>query len=330
MRIVIFGSTGNTGKIVTDHFLSKKHSVIGISRKKFLHKSKYYTHLRADITDKKIFRKLPKNVDLVINLAGVQPSIHNFSESKCIEKAFSSYVYNNIIGTFNILEFIRKNKIKNYVYITTHREFENYWSKVKKIKNNLPASINYSGDHSMYAITKTSAKMIGDYYSTIFKFRHFNLRLPMIFLVPKKPYYLVDGKPKLMPFLKIIKDAIQGKTLEVWGNPLMKRDYVYVDNLLNLIDKCLSSKLQKGTFNVGTGEGVTTENFVKKIAKYFHPLSSKAKIVYKRNNKTYKSAVYDISEQKTKLNYKPIYLDDMLKKIKNVIYSKNLIRIWKW
>ena len=80
-------------------------------------------------------------------------------------------------------------------------------------------------------------------------------------------------------------------------------------------------------FNISLNDAV---NFVKKIAKYFHPLGSKAKIVYIKNKKTYKSAVYDVSEQKIKLNYKPIYLEGMLKKIKNEIYSKNLIKVWKW
>ena len=62
-----------------------------------------------------------------------------------------------------------------------------------------------------------------------------------------------------MPFLRVIRAAINGEKLEIWGDPEMKRDYVHVGNLINLIKLCQSSDLDGGTFNVGTGEAVTTE-----------------------------------------------------------------------
>ena len=68
-----------------------------------------------------------------------------------------------------------------------------------------------------------------------------------------------------------MRSASLGKTLEVWGDKNLKRDYVYKDNLTNIIEKCLSSNLDGGTFNVGTGESVTTENFIKEISNIFSP-----------------------------------------------------------
>ena len=49
----------------------------------------------------------------------------------------------------------------------------------------------------------------------------------------------------------------------------MKRDYVHVGNLINLIKLCQSSDLDGGTFNVGTGEAVTTEAFIRAIGTTF-------------------------------------------------------------
>lgn len=192
----------------------------------------------------------------------------------------------------------------------------------------MPTAINYSGDHTMYAITKTSAMMMGDYYGEAFGIRVFNLRLPMMFMVPEEPYYLVNGEERVMPYLQIIKDAIEGKSLQIWGDPEMKRDYVHIENLIQLINLCNDSDLKKGTFNVGTGEGVTTESFIKNIGKVFG--KDELEYIYKIEKKTYKCAVYNIEEQKSILGYQPILLNEMLEKIKQEIMERELFEKWDW
>ena len=284
---------------------------------------------QGDVSNKAFFSRLPTDFDLVINFAGVQPSILTTSEHTDMTKTFNDYIYINVIGVFNILEFVRLNSISNYIYTTTHRDYENYWKDGVALKNNLPTSINYNGDHSMYAITKTAAKMIGDYYGSIFNTRVFNLRLPMIFLVPDSPYYLANGKPKVMPFLKIIKNAMDGRNLEIWGKPHMPRDYVYIDNLLSMIELCYRSNIDGGTFNVGTGEGVTTERFVKTIGQLFSSRDN-IKYYYRPDLHTYKSAIYDITDEREKLGYEPVLLVEMLEKMKNKIISEDYSDKWGW
>jgi len=330
MNIIFFGVSGNSGLYCLKKFLNEGWDVIGVSRSSvdLIHPN--FKHIIGDIRDKNIYNKLPTDVDLVVNFAGVQPSILSFSEKTDIEKTLNEYIDVNINGVFNILEFVRKNKIKNYIYSTSHREFEGYWRNDYFITNNLPPKINYSGDHVMYAITKTSAKMIGDYYGECFGTRVFNLRLPMMFLIPNEPYYLKNGKKEIMPFLKIIFDAYKDKSLEIWGDPNLKRDYVYIENLSNLIFLCLNSDLSNGTFNVATGEAVTTENFIKSIGRRFSSHPNELKYIYKPEKKTYKCAIYNIDEQKNLLGYEPILLDEMLMKLKNDILNEKVFSKWGW
>lgn len=328
--MVILGSSGNCGQATINYFTKKNIKVYGLSRRNVSINNKNYSHIVGDIQDKKIFDLLPNEPSLVINYAGVQPSILEISENTHLSKTIESYVDINIRGIINVLMYVKKCKETTYIYTTTHREYEKYWKNIPKIQNQLPQAINFKGDHTMYAISKYTGRLMGQYFSEAFNLRIFNLRLPMIFLVPTSPYYLQHGKKKLMPFLKVIKDAVEGKDLEIWGDPNMKRDYVYIDNLTNLISCCFHSNLSKGTFNVGTGEAVPTELFIKSIAKVFSKNYQDQQYIYKPNKKTYKSAVYDITEQKIKLNYNPVFLDEMLFRMRNIFFEKKLFDKWKW
>ena len=323
MNVIFFGVSGNCGEYCATRLLKDGHYVFGVSRGKTKIKHKNYIHFQGDIRDDYLFKKLPKNeIDLIINFAGVQPSILLYSEKTNFEKTINEYIDINIKGVTNILNFVKNNNVKNYIYSTTHREYENHWKNNIYLDNSLPTSINLEGDHVMYAISKYSARLIGDYFGTLFNFRVFNLRLPMMFLTPNDPYYLKNGKKELMPFLKIIKSAMEGKTLEIWGDQNMKRDYVHVENLYNLIILCLKSNLAKGTFNVGTGEAVTTEKFIKTIAEIFAPNFKQIKYSYKPQKLSYKCAIYNVDEQKEILGYRPIYLKEMLIRIKSDIEKK--------
>ncbi|WP_318443867.1 NAD-dependent epimerase/dehydratase family protein [Photobacterium leiognathi] len=331
MNVLIFGVTGNSGRYTANYYLNKGFNVYGVGRsEKAPNLISEIEYFRGDIQDIGFFDTLPKDVDLVINFAGVQPSIISTSENTNLDLTLRNYIDVNITGVFNILEYVRKNKIKNYIYTTTHRDFELHWDNNKYLENNLPVAINYKGDHTMYAISKTSAKMMGDYYSEAFGIRVFNLRLPMMFMVPSEPHYLVDGKPKVMPFLQIIKDAIYKNELEIWGDPEMKRDYVHIENLVSLIDLCFLSNLERGTFNVGTGEAVTTERFIKEIGRIFSKSPEDIVYKYKNENKTYKCAIYDISEQKELLGYQPVLLTEMLVKLKEEMKKNDSLKKWNW
>lgn len=330
MKILIFGATGNCGRACFRHLTGRGHDVHAVARsvpRDALMAERFY---QGDICDEALFSRLPDGIDAVINFAGVQPSILPVSEATDRAATYRQYVDINIRGVFNILEYCRNAGVARYLYATTHRDYENYWSGESALTHDLPPAINYAGDHAMYAISKTSAKMIGDYFGTVHAMRVFNLRLPMIFLVPEQPYYLHDGKPELMPFLKIIRDALNGDTLEIWGEPTMRRDYVHIDNLIALVDACLESPHASCTLNVGTGEGVTTERFVRRIGEVFSPPGKAPTFVYRPQKKTYKSAVYDIAFERQHFGYDPVLLDGMLERLRYALVEGGYPEQWGW
>ena len=113
-KIIVTGGNGFIGSNLINFLLRKKYFVINIDKNKYSNgsyllknlKNKNYKFYKIDINNKKIFSILSKfKPDAIFNLAAethVDRSIDNPKD----------FIYSNILGTFNILEQIRKFKKK--------------------------------------------------------------------------------------------------------------------------------------------------------------------------------------------------------------------------
>lgn len=331
--IIIFGATSKIAQSLIDtYLLEQDYNIYAVGRKEtdFFEK-RNITYIRADIREEELYNKLPReNVFAVYNFAGVQPSIMSVSEKDDHKKVMLEYIDINIKGVTNILEYCKDVKADRYIFTDSHRAYEGYWENGRFLNGDLPVKINFAGDHSMYAISKYTSVMISEYYREFFGLKTFIFRLPMIFCVPEDDMYLVNGEKKRRPYLHIIKQAMEGKPLEVWGDPMLKRDYVYITNACQILYKALITDVKHGVYNIGTGEAVTTEEFIKSIATVFSPKGQEHEILYKPEKLSYKCAIYDITKEKAELGYEPDSLIDMLKMIKMEMEENNMIDKWGW
>lgn len=329
--VMIFGSSGNTGNYLTSHLSRIGWNVHGVARTEPTLDVKNFKFHKGDIRDLSFVLSLPKDIDVVINLAALQPSILPANFSSSLFLTAHAYVDTNLKGLLNILEFTKISRVQTYFFTSTHRELESHWSRQGKIPHQAMPHINLHGDHSLFAVSKLAGAQLSTVFGIECGFRVFNLRLPMMFMIPRSPYYLREGTEVLMPFLSIIKDAYLGRPLEVWGNPNLKRDYVHVRNLLNLVVSLSESTIGSETYNVGTGEGITTEAFVRGIgAKFGADRIKDREIIFRPEINTYKSAVYDMSETKKIPGFNPVLFDEMLELLRLDFEEMECAVKWGW
>lgn len=325
-EVVIFGASSNTGRYLVSRFLELGWHVLGVGRRQVSAREEGYTYHQGDIRNLELFEGLPKNPDAVINLAGIQPSISTSDENTDFAKHLDEYLSTNIAGLGNVLSYVQRSRPDVYIFASSHREIENHWKNGEALPNELPISINMEGDHALYAITKAAGRLLGEFLQPRSGVRVFTLQLPMLYSVPDNPYYLVEGKPQVLPFIRIINQARLGQPLEIWGDPLLRRDYVHMENFLQMVLLCIDGTERRGTFVVGTGEGVTTESFIKAIAAEFGHHDKENSLIYRPEKKTFKCASYDISDQISLLGYRPVLLKEMLQKIHSEILEKDTLR----
>ena len=254
------------GHILLIFCYQKKINVINIDLKKdtISRKNKNYKFKKGNICNYKFLNKIiNKDIDCIVNFAAqthVDRSI-DFPQD---------FIQNNILGTFNLLELIRKKKINPiFVQISTDEVFgslskkEKSFNELSRFKPNSPYSASKaSADHLVRSYNKT-----------------FNLRT--IITHSSNNYGERQHPEKLIP-LSILQ-LLQNKEIPVYGNGKNIRDWIYVkDNC-----KCIFSLIKKSSYGqsylIGSNNEISNISIVKKIIKIFKKITKK-----KLTNKGYK------------------------------------------
>jgi UDP-glucuronate 4-epimerase len=184
-----------------------------------------YQFIQLKLEDKDNMMALfaTQKFDAVCNLAaqaGVRYSLSNPG----------AYMDSNIIGFMNILESCRHNEVKNLCYASS--------SSVYGLNEALPFSTEHNVDHpiSLYAASKKSNELMAHTYSHLFDISTTGLR----FFTVYGPW----GRPDMALFL-FVKAALEGKTIDVFNNGDMLRDFTYIDDIVEGVIRVIDNPAQK-------------------------------------------------------------------------------------
>ena len=115
MKIIVTGGAGFIGSNLVDFLVKKKHKVIvidnfstGLKNNLKLSQNKVKI-INKDISSNNNLDRIFKGADYVFHLAGLADIVPSIERPE-------SYFKSNVLGTFNILEACRKNKIKKIIY----------------------------------------------------------------------------------------------------------------------------------------------------------------------------------------------------------------------
>ncbi|UXY12646.1 NAD-dependent epimerase [Kosakonia sp. ML.JS2a] len=227
MKFLVTGAAGFIGFHVCGRLLQAGHQVVGIdnlndyyevslkqARLDLLRSSAFSFH-KIDLADREAMSHLfaSEKFDRVIHLAaqaGVRYSLQN------------PHVYadSNLIGHLNVLEGCRHNKVQHLLYASS--------SSVYGLNRKMPFSTDDSVDHpvSLYAATKKANELMSHTYSHLYDLPTTGLR----FFTVYGPW----GRPDMALF-KFTKAMLEGKSIDVYNYGKMKRDFTYVDDIVEAI-----------------------------------------------------------------------------------------------
>lgn len=243
---------------------------------------------RMNLEDKESLAQLFKeySFDAVVNMAaqaGVRYSIENPD----------AYGQSNLVGFLNILECCRNYNVKKLLYASSSSIYGN--------SSEVPFSTDQNVDHpiSLYAATKKANELMAHAYSHLYDFQTIGLR----FFTVYGPW----GRPDMAMFL--FTDAILNhQPLKVFNHGDLSRDFTYIDDIIQGIDKILENKNTNEKYqlyNIGNSKPVQLMDFIKEIEK---STGEKAILeMYPMQAGDVNQTWADVQELKDKFGYNPHY-----------------------
>ena len=184
-----------------------------------------WTFIKGNIADKALIDNLFADYEfsVVVNLAaqaGVRYSIENPDV----------YIESNIIGFYNILEACRHNPVEHLVYASS--------SSVYGSNKKIPYSTDDKVDNpvSLYAATKKSNELMAHAYSKLYNIPSTGLRFFTV--------YGPAGRPD-MAYFSFTNKLIKGETIEIFNFGNCKRDFTFVDDIVEGVKLVMQNAPEK-------------------------------------------------------------------------------------
>ena len=236
--IIIAGATGYIGKYLSVELTKKGREVLALGRNQksaeFL-RAQGVPFLEFDLLNDADYDKLPtENIEAIVNLAVALPE-H--------ELPLETFFDVNMMGNYKLLEFARKNGINRFIMASSHKVYWDITRPEPITENDLPCFI---GPHSPYIISKIAAENFLQWYSKDYDMDTIVLRLTGVHGFGALMGFLEsDGSYTRTAIEVFIEKALKGETIEVWGDTNIKRDHVYIKDVLGAIEASIAAP--KGT-----------------------------------------------------------------------------------
>jgi UDP-glucuronate 4-epimerase len=278
MKILITGAAGFIGFHLAKRFLRAGVAVFGLDnlndyysiqlkkdRLSLLQQEKGFHFEPIDLADAGALNEYFRTNQFthVVNLAaqaGVRYSLINPK----------SYVDSNIVGFANLLECCRHNDTSHLVYASS--------SSVYGLNTSMPFSVHDNVDHpvSLYAASKKSNELMAHTYSYLYKLPTTGLR----FFTVYGPW----GRPDMALYL-FTKAICEGKPINVFNHGKMRRDFTYIDDIVEGVFRITGHVPQGNTdwdgnnpdpstspapyklYNIGNNNTVELEQFITELEK---------------------------------------------------------------
>lgn len=223
-RVVVSGAAGFIGFHVAKRLLRDGVEVLGIDNLNDYYDPRLKEARLGQLTEVG-FRFVQVGIE---DTARHREAIHDFEPNAYVHLAAQAgvrysieqpmaYGQSNLIGFLNVLETCRELKMAHLVYASS--------SSVYGLNTKMPFSVHDSVDHpiSLYAATKKANELMAHAYAHLYGIPATGLR----FFTVYGPW----GRPDMALFL-FTKAILEGRPIQLFNNGQMKRDFTYVDDIV--------------------------------------------------------------------------------------------------
>ncbi len=255
MRILVTGGAGFIGSNFIRTFLHDhpESSVVNLDKLTYagnldnlrdLEGAANYRFVRGDIADESV----------VDGLVGPQiDAIVHFAAETHVDRSITSgreFIQTNVLGSFTLLEVARRKHVSRFLHVSTD---EVYGSLPPGAAADEQAQLE---PNSPYSASKAASDLIARSYWQTYRF-------PVMVTRCSNNYGPYQFPEKLVPLM--ISNALEGKTLPVYGDGLNERDWIFVIDHCRALDRVLSSGRPGEIYNIASGQTFSNLEIVRRL-----------------------------------------------------------------
>lgn len=249
MKYIILGGNGFIGSHIVDLLLTEGHSitVLDTGGERYREPLSGVEYVYGSISDVDLLKKVFSQQDVLIHCVSTTVP---FTSNQNIEFDINT----NLIAAVNIFDIAIKKGVKRIVYLSSG-------GAVYGSPNIIPITENHPTEPiSSYGITKLAIEKYLHYFAL-------NSGTEYNIVRPSNPY-----GPRQNPFGNqgiisvFLGKVLKGENLEVWGDPTISKDYLYITDLASAIYKASITDTTSTIFNVGGGYLTSIEEIISVIA----------------------------------------------------------------
>ena len=258
-KIIVTGGLGFIGSNLIKLLLSKKYYVINID--KVSYSSNFYNVKEFSSSKKYKFIKVDlNNCDKILNIFNrYKPHVvFNLAAETHVDRSIDgpeTFIKNNILGVFNLLQTFRRHTIKNkdckLIHISTDEVYGDVLVGRSKENDTYKPSSPYaaskaSSDHLVYSYIRT-------------------YKIPAIITNCSNNYGPRQHPEKLIP--KLIYNILNNKNLPIYGKGINSREWIYVDDHCEALIKIFKKGKVGNFYNIGSNLNLNNIKITKHLLK---------------------------------------------------------------
>ena len=258
-KIIVTGGLGFIGSNLIKLLLSKKYYVINID--KVSYSSNFYNVKEFSSSKKYKFIKVDlNNSGQILNILNrYKPHVvFNLAAETHVDRSIDgpeTFIKNNILGVFNLLQTFRRHTIKNkdckLIHISTDEVYGDVLVGRSKENDAYKPSSPYaaskaSSDHLVYSYIRT-------------------YKIPAIITNCSNNYGPRQHPEKLIP--KLIYNILNNKNLPIYGKGINSREWIYVDDHCEALIKIFKKGKVGNFYNIGSNLNLNNIKITKHLLK---------------------------------------------------------------
>jgi len=295
MNVLVTGATGFVGSHLCKELIQRGYYVFGLSRsgkiqniQSLLNKKRFHLE-RGDIRDIDMLSSIVKddNIKVIFHLATQLPHINDLNDPSLL-------VDINVRGTLNSLNVAYKNGVDKFIYASS-----------MSVYSEPPKYLPVDEKHPVQPPTIYGAsKLSGELYCHVYS-------KSMGITILRYAGCYGKGQPKHNAVPRFINQALNNKSITIYGNGTQSSDFVYVKDVVQGTLLALEKNMP-GIYNIGSGEETNIRDLAKQIISL---TNSKSKLIQVdvETDRPFRFAL-DIQKSRKVLGYFPLSVNEGLSK----------------